>query len=154
MSMTRYGRIVTVLAVLAASTGVFSQTNASAAERSLFESANRARRTQGLPVLKWDEALATAARKHAAEMARQNSVAHTLPGEPSLPSRATKAGARFGWLSENVIQGTSAAEVHSQFMKSPNHKANILDADMDSVGMGVIERGGQIFVAEDFSKAK
>jgi len=152
MFMTWHGRMVLLIAVWLVSSAALAQRNA--AEHGLFESANRERKAQGLPALKWDEALATAARKHAEEMARQNSVAHTLPGEPSLPSRATKAGAHFGWLSENVIQANSAAGAHAQFMKSPNHKANILDSDMDSVGIGVAERDGQLFVVEDFSKAK
>lgn len=87
-------------------------------------------------------------------MARQDSVSHTLPGEPSLASRATKAGARFSWISENIVQSTSVAGAHEQFMKSPNHRANILDGDMDSVGIGIAERHGQVFVVEDFAKIK
>jgi len=147
-------RIALLTMVLAISSRALAQASAAAAERSLFESVNRERRARGLPALKWDGALATAARRHAQEMARQNRVAHSLPGEPSLPSRATKAGARFGWLSENVIQSSSATAAHAQFMKSPNHKANILDSDMDSVGIGVAERHGELFVVQDFSKAK
>jgi uncharacterized protein YkwD len=133
---------------------ISAQPNAASAEHELFESVNRERRAQGVPALQWDDALAAAARKHAQEMARQNSVAHVLPGEASLAGRATKAGARFSWLSENVVQSASAGGAHTQFMKSANHKANILDTDMDSVGIGVAERGGQLFVVEDFSKAK
>jgi hypothetical protein len=30
----------------------------------------------------------------------------------------------------------------------------MLDADMDSIGVGVVERGGQLFAVEDFAKAK
>jgi hypothetical protein len=30
----------------------------------------------------------------------------------------------------------------------------MLDADMDSIGVGVVEHGGQLFAVEDFSKAK
>ena len=124
------------------------------AERALFDSVNHERRAQGLPALRWNEALADAAQRHAQEMARQDSVAHALPGEPSLPSRATKAGARFSWISENIVQSTSAAGAHQQFMKSPNHRANILDGDMDSVGIGIAERHGLVFVVEDFAKIK
>jgi uncharacterized protein YkwD len=39
-------------------------------------------------------------------------------------------------------------------MGSANHRANILDRDMDSVGIGVVERGGQVFAVEDFLKVK
>jgi uncharacterized protein YkwD len=39
-------------------------------------------------------------------------------------------------------------------MESPLHRANILDTDMDSAGVGVAERNGQLYAVEDFSKAK
>jgi len=39
-------------------------------------------------------------------------------------------------------------------MKSSAHRANILDSDMNSIGIGVAERGGQLFVVEDFARAK
>jgi uncharacterized protein YkwD len=39
-------------------------------------------------------------------------------------------------------------------MKSPPHRANILDRDMDSIGVGVVEQGGQLFAVEDFSQAR
>ena len=133
---------------------VWAQLAPAAEQRALFDAVNRERRGQGLPPLRWNDALADAAQKHAQEMARQNSVSHTLPGEPSLPSRATKAGARFSWISENILQSTSAAGAHEQFMKSPNHRANILDDEMDSVGVGVARSRGQLFVVEDFAKIK
>jgi len=39
-------------------------------------------------------------------------------------------------------------------MKSPPHRANILDRDMDSIGVGVVEQGGQFFAVEEFSQAR
>ena len=39
-------------------------------------------------------------------------------------------------------------------MKSPQHRGNILDGDMDSVGIGVAEGNGQLFAVEDFGKAR
>jgi uncharacterized protein YkwD len=39
-------------------------------------------------------------------------------------------------------------------MKSPLHRANILDKDMDSIGVGVVEQGGQLFAVEDFSQVR
>jgi uncharacterized protein YkwD len=39
-------------------------------------------------------------------------------------------------------------------MKSPQHRANILDTDMDTAGIGVAQRNGQLYAAEGFSKAK
>jgi uncharacterized protein YkwD len=131
-----------------------AQTGASPAERQLFVSVNRARQDQGLPALKWDEALATAARRHATMMAQHGVAEHVFPGEPSIPSRATKAGAHFVSISENVALGSDIGLIDAEFLKSPNHRANILDTDMDSIGVGVILRAGQLFAVEDFSKAK
>jgi uncharacterized protein YkwD len=123
-------------------------------QRALFDAVNHERCGQGLPPLRWNDALADAAQRHAQEMARQNSVSHTLPGEPSVAARATKAGARFTWISENIVQSASAVGAHEQFLKSPNHRANILDGDMDSVGIGITRGRGQLFVVEDFAKIK
>ncbi len=132
----------------------YSQTAAAGAERELFASINQARRAQGLPVLRWNDLLAAAARRHAEIMAERGTAQHGFEGEPSLSARVKQAGARFSWLSENVTQGPTPEFIHSQFMKSPSHRANILDTDMDSIGVGVVEHDGQLFAVEDFSQAR
>jgi uncharacterized protein YkwD len=131
-----------------------AQTGASLSERQLFISVNRVRQAQGLSTLKWDEALAVAARRHATMMAQHGVAEHVFPGEPSIPSRATKAGAHFVSISENVAMGSDVGLIDAEFLKSPNHRANILDTDIDSIGVGVILRAGQLFAVEDFSKTK
>ena len=130
------------------------QTATLRAERELFASVNQARLAQGLPPLRWDESLAKAARRHAEAMAEHGSAQHGFDGEPSLSARVKQAGAHFSWLSENVTQGPSPQFIHTQFMKSPHHRANILDRDMDSIGVGVVEQGGQLFAVEDLSQAR
>ena len=87
-------------------------------------------------------------------MAERGSAQHGFEGEPSLSARVKQAGGRFSWLSENVTQGPTPGLIHSQFMKSPPHRANIVDTDMDSIGVGVVEQGGQLFAVEDFSQAR
>jgi uncharacterized protein YkwD len=142
--------VIGLSAFLAAQT----QNSASAAELQLFASVNQARRAQGLPALRWNDALATAARRHAAIMAQKGSASHGFAGEPNLASRVTQAGVRFVWLSENVVQGSGLAAIQAEFMNSPIHRANMLDSDMDSIGIGIVERSGQFFAVEDFSKSK
>ena len=139
---------------MSCSVTALSQAGASAAERQLFQAANQERKAQGLHPLKWNPPLASAARAHAKEMARHNEVSHRLPGEAGLPARATRAGAHFHWLSENVVQARTAAEAHAQFVKSPAHRANLLDRDMNVVGIGVAIKSSQLFVVEDFAQAK
>lgn len=131
-----------------------SQVAANAAELQLFAAVNRARKAQGLAALRWDDALTTAARRHSRLMAQHGTAEHGFAGEPGLASRVTQAGAHFVWLAENVGLGTGVDAIQAEFLKSANHRANILDSDMDSIGVGVVEHGGQWFAVEDFSKAK
>jgi uncharacterized protein YkwD len=121
------------------------------AEKDLYAAVNQARRNQGMAPLRWNDSLAASARHHAAIMAEHRSVQHGFEGEPSLSARVKQTGAHFSWLSENVTQGSGARSIHAQFMESPKHRANILDADMNSIGVGVVERGGQLFAVEDFA---
>jgi uncharacterized protein YkwD len=85
-------------------------------------------------------------------MAEHRSAQHAFGGEPGLSARVKQAGSHFSWLSENVAQGPTSEFIHTQFMRSPNHRANILDMDMNSIGVGVVEQRGQLFAVEDFAQ--
>jgi hypothetical protein len=122
-------------------------------EKALFDSANRERAARHLPVLKWDEGLARAARKHAELMAEQDLLEHRLSDEPDLPTRARGAGANFSHITENIGVAASADKFHDGWMRSPGHRANILDADSDSVGIAVVEGSEGLYAVEDFARA-
>jgi uncharacterized protein YkwD len=151
---TRHQVTVLIAVLVVLSLPGLAQSNSTKAEQELLRAVNQQRKAHGLPALQSDEALTIAARKHAELMAQQGKVAHQFPGEPGLPERARAAGAHFTWLSENVDEGPNADAIHQSFMKSPQHRANILDSDMDSAGIGVAERKGEWFAVEDFSKVK
>jgi uncharacterized protein YkwD len=131
-----------------------AQQGSESVERQIFDAANEARRAQGVARLKWNASLAQAARQHAAAMARQDSLSHQFPGEPALSARAAHAGVYFISLSENVAQGPDAESVSDQWVKSPDHRQNLLDPDMNVIGIGVVERHGELFAVEDFAKIK
>lgn len=122
-------------------------------EKLLFEAANHERAQRKLPLLKWDEGLARAARKHAELMAEQDLLEHRLSGESDLPTRAREAGASFSHITENIGMAVSADQFHDGWMHSPGHRANLLDADSDSVGIAVVEGGEELYAVEDFSRA-
>ena len=122
-------------------------------EKLLFDAANRERAGRKLSLLKWDEALARAARKHAELMAEQDLLEHRLSGEPDLPTRASNAGANFSHITENIGMAVSADRFHEGWMHSPGHRANILDAESDSVGIAVVEGSEELYAVEDFSRA-
>lgn len=143
----------TALVVVMLSAAVLAESRPVRAERDLLAAVNQARHDLGLPALRWDESLAVAARRHAAVMAEHRSAEHGFRGEPSLSARVKQVGFHFTWLSENVTQGPNPEFIHAQFMRSISHRANILDPDMNSIGVGVVEQGGQLFAVEDFAQS-
>jgi uncharacterized protein YkwD len=155
---------VVTAALSLAAVAVQAHPQAVSAERALFDAANRERIAQGLSPLRWDESLATAAREHAQRMAQRNTLSHQLPGEPALQDRARQAGARYSVIAENVAEGPSPEAIHSGWMRSPPHRANLLDPILTAVGIAVAsatERsigeaaagGGLLFAVEDFSQS-
>jgi len=124
---------------------------ADAAEQ-LFAMANQARARAGAPPLAWDPALAAAARKHCERMVAEGPIEHQYRGEADLSERASVAGAHFGLIEENIALGPYPAEIHEGWMNSPGHRRNMLNPDVDMVGIAVIARGGSMYAVEDFSK--
>jgi uncharacterized protein YkwD len=127
-------------------------THASADEKLLLDATNRERAAAGLHALKWDDALAAAARQHAELMARKNALSHQLPGEPPLDQRAAQAGAKYAMVAENVAIGPNPEEIHDGWMHSPGHRRNILNAELTAIGIGTTRGIGGLFAVQDFSR--
>ena len=144
--------VLSVMASLIASYPVYAQSEVPSAERALFDALNRERSALALPALQWDNSLASAAREHAARMARQNVLSHQLPGEPPVQDRATRAGARFTLIAENIAVAPNPAIIHSAWMQSPHHRENILDPELNVVGIAVVKGGDGLFAVQDFSQ--
>ena len=70
-----------------------------------------------------------------------------------MGARVHQTGAKFVALAENVAFGPSAADLHDQWMKSPPHRANLLDPKLNALGVAVEERNGRLFAVQDFSQA-
>ena len=122
-------------------------------ERELFELLNHERAANHLTELKWDDALFKAARQHALLMLDLNIMEHQLPGEPGLEERITAAGARFTYIAENIAIGKDSATIHSGWMRSPGHRANILSPRVTSVGIAVVRGTAGLFAVQDFSQS-
>jgi uncharacterized protein YkwD len=123
------------------------------AEKFFFDAANSERIALHMQPLTWDENLAKAARRHAALMAERKQLEHRLPDEPALDQRAAQVGARFSQIGENIAVGPLASTIHTGWMNSPGHRANILDAHFTALGVGVVEDDGELYAVEDFSVA-
>lgn len=121
-------------------------------EQSLFAATNRARADEGLAPLQWDAALAAAAKTHAEWIVQNGQLSHQYAGEPGLAERTAQAGAHFQSVAENIAMGSSASQIQKEWMKSPPHRANILDPNLNGVGFGVIDRGGYLYAVADFDR--
>lgn len=122
----------------------------SAAEQ-LMALANRARAEAGLRPLAWDETLAAAARAHTLRMAAEGPISHRYGGEAGLSDRAGRSGARFDLIEENVAVGPSAAGVHAEWMQSPGHRANLMNGEVNRVGIAVVSIRGVLYATADYA---
>jgi hypothetical protein len=129
-----------------------AQSQNSVAEQYLFSAANAERVQRGLPSLHWDAALYRAAQGHAQEMAARASISHQYPGEAELAERGRRAGARFSTIAENVAEAPTSVRIHDAWMNSPGHRANLLDPQVDAVGISVLRRDGQLYAVQDFGR--
>ena len=96
-----------------------------------------ARHEAGLPSLRGSATLMRAARAKSADIARCG-FSHSACGH-AFSYRADRAGYRWTRLGENIAFGTSSASVRAIFsawLRSDEHRANILDPAFRDVGVG------------------
>ena len=118
----------------------------------LFALANQTREQEGRGRLVWDQALADAAMKHCMRMVAEGPLSHRYGGEPDLTARAADAGAHFSLIEENIAVGPYPGSIHQSWMESPGHRDNLLNADIDRVGIAVIAARGVLFAVADYAR--
>jgi uncharacterized protein YkwD len=83
-------------------------------------------------------------------MRDRNFFDHTNPDGLDPFQRAAKAGITAMWA-ENIAQGQATpAEVMTDWMNSPGHRANILDCKLTTLGVGVAYGSGGPWWTQDF----
>jgi uncharacterized protein YkwD len=126
----------------------------SEAERLLLDLTNQARAQAGEPVLTLDPGLTQAARAHAEQMLAARQLSHQFTGEPSLPQRlGTATTTLLDQEGENVALDFDAEDGQRHLMLSPPHRANLLNAGYNVVGMGVVRGGDRLYIVQDFGHA-
>lgn len=125
-------------------------------EARIFDLINAERQHQGLPALVYNAQLDRMAKIQAANMARLQKLAHTLPESqlPTLGDRARSVGYPFGRMAENVAQGFPNAETVVQgWMTSSGHRHNVLDAGVAETGIGIARApGGGLYFCQVFGR--
>jgi uncharacterized protein YkwD len=101
---------------------------------------NGARAQQGLPPLTLDPALTRAAGAYARELARSGVLDHNGPGGSTVDTRAAAHGYDdWTFLGENLATGSGApdaAALVEAWLRSPEHRRNLLSPDLSEFGAG------------------
>lgn len=130
--------------------------NYDADEDEIFFLVNDERQKQNLNILIWDNQLAEIARNYSGQMADGNFFDHFDPQGADVVLRAKKSNLKhWSKIGENLfsIEGMKNFDAFAvkNWMESPTHRQNILDADFNKAGIGIAESdGGEIFITEVF----
>ncbi len=124
-----------------------------AAEAQVVALVNTARAGRGCAPVQVDPRLRTAARAHSGDMARHGYFNHTGSDGSSPADRAQAAGYQ-DLISENIAFGyATPADVMRAWMKSPHHRANVIDCAAQSIGVGLIySPGGTAYWTQLFGR--
>jgi hypothetical protein len=137
--------LVLLLLVLPLSAVSATPAYASATESEFVSRTNSARTSRDLRAYVVRSDLVSVARRQAARMAAARRISHN----PNLTSEVTS------WrnVGENVGSGSTVSRIHTAFMNSSGHRANILSATFTEVGIGTARGGdGLIYVSEVFRR--
>lgn len=119
---------------------------AAASSAELYDLVNQERAAAGLPLLARDSRIDAVAQRWSASMAASGELAHNPSYSTQIPT---------GWRSaaENVGTGPDTRAVHRALMESAGHRANILDRDFTSIGIGVAtDSRGTVWITQNFAQ--
>lgn len=99
--------------------------------------------------------LQTAALAHARDMADRGILSHAGREGSTPAERASRAGYRWRVVGENIAAGQSTAEqVVAEWLRSPRHCANLMDADFTEMGVAYATGtagGAGVYWAQEFA---
>jgi uncharacterized protein YkwD len=124
---------------------------------------NAERANHGLPALKLNSKLVSAAHSHNLAMAKADKLSHQLNGEAALGSRVSAAGYRWSAVGENVAYNSSRSQggvlavqkaMYNEKPPDDGHRRNILSKTYVDVGIDVINDSvhGKVWLVTDFGR--
>lgn len=109
-----------------------------AAAAQVLELVNAERAKAGAAALTLDSKATEAAQTRAQEI--QRSFSHTRPNGSSFSTALTEAGVSYTASGENIAYGQNSAQaVMESWMNSSGHRANILNQNFTSIGIGHVQ---------------
>ena len=114
-------------------------TNLQQEREAIFVATNQQRARKRLAPLRKDPKLMQAAQAYADLMAARDQMSHTIRGL-TLTDKADQVGYAYRQISENIALNTQLAGafvVDEQWMKSKQHRQNLLDPTSRDFGIGI-----------------
>lgn len=109
-------------------------------EQIMFDLVNSIRRRKDLPELEWHEGLREVAYLHSVDMSDNQFFSHQSSLNKGPGERVKASDIPFESVRENIAMGQmDAIKAHQGLMNSLGHRENILNRQVDMVGIGVFE---------------
>lgn len=121
-------------------------------EQRIIDQVNQERIKNGKQPLQVDYTLVSLAKKKSYDMATNSYFSHVSPTYGTVYSMLDQAGVSYSRAGENIAQTGDLNRVHSLFMNSSGHKANILHSGYTHIGVGIAKRGTSYYVTQIFIK--
>ena len=113
----------------------------------LLDLINGSRSERGLAPMSRRSDVESIAIDHSTTMAKAGDIWHN----DEYFTAATKRRLNARTVGENVAVNESIDDAHARLMRSPGHRANILNGSFVVVGIGVVQRGnGSYYITQDF----
>jgi uncharacterized protein YkwD len=139
-----------------------NSTDSLPAAQAVFTLINQERTGQGLPALKWSNALVRSAHLHNVLMFQADTLSHQLPGETDLFTRINAQGIPGNQFAENIGYGWGSAVQAAtglnawMFSEKPpddGHRLNILSkATIVGIDVVINSKINQVWLTEDFAE--
>ncbi len=130
------------------STSTNSTTSSYANEVLKLVNAERAK--AGLSAFTTNSSLTAAANKRAVEI--KTSFSHTRPNGSGFQTVLGEYNVSYRAAGENIAYGQKTPQaVVTGWMNSPGHRANILNANFNKLGVGVYQSNGTIYWTQEFT---
>lgn len=117
----------------------------------LLQLVNEERKLVGLHSLQIDDELSTAAAFHGADMFVRGYFAHNTPEGKDPFQRLDSLHIIYKVAGENLAYSFSVIRAHAALMRSPGHRANILNPRFSKIGISVLDGGNKgLMVVQEF----
>jgi len=112
---------------------------------------NEERTRRGLKALLPDPELTPVARAHSGDMFSRGYFSHYTPEGKDPFDRMKAGGIKYFSAGENLALGQTLQICHDGLMKSPGHRANILNPSYGRLGIGILDGGAYgLMISQEF----